>query len=115
LKKLAFTILLGIVVSACTQVPQWTLFVSDTPIDTSVDILGEETKIRSEVLSLSQVAGYYDTLDQCQLKAEGLLRLSAISQNVEQTKSDAVHYTCASQCQLDESSVIQCQQFTQVH
>jgi hypothetical protein len=111
LKKLAFTILLGIVVSACTQVPQWTLFVSDTPID----MLGEEAKIRSEVLSLSQVSGYYDTLDQCQLKAEGLLRLSAISQDVGQTESQAVHYTCASQCQRDELSVIQCQQFTQIH
>lgn len=105
LQRLGLYALLGATLMACTQAPKWTLFVSKG---------GEST-----ALSLPQVAGYYDTLDQCQLKARGLMRLTSPlaegNDSLETSLEPSKIYRCANECTVDESNQIHCQQLILVN
>lgn len=101
LQRLGLYALLGATLMACTQAPKWTLFVSKG---------GEFT-----ALSLPQVAGYYDTLDQCQLKARGLMRLTSPLVEGNDPLEPSKIYRCANECTVDESNQIHCQQLILVN
>lgn len=83
-------LLLGL--TACTQVPQWTLF-----------YYPEQDKVSEGELA-PYIAGYYDQLEQCLAKGAGMARLSQSGQGA---------YQCGYQCKEDEAGSIQCDRFEQ--
>lgn len=90
-----FALCAGSVVSlsGCIQTPNWTLF-----------YVADQQEIPSNMLQRQYIAGYYSTLDQCQAKGNGLLKLAASNMAPE------LAFTCAELCETDEASgIIQCQ------
>ena len=81
--------------TACTQVPQWTLFYypdadSDAPqtVSQSADRLDKH------------IAGYYQQLDQCLAKGAGMVKLSETGKG---------HYQCGYLCEVKDDGQLSCQ------
>ncbi|MCL1090429.1 hypothetical protein L2744_12665 [Shewanella profunda] len=98
--KLSYTlpsVLLGLLLlNGCTKAPEWTLFYYP-----NADV------VPTESLQVDDINGYYDTLDQCQRKAQGMQRLSQSS-----TTGVGV-YQCGHQCDFDANSVLVCKTLSQ--
>ncbi|WP_445945553.1 hypothetical protein [Shewanella sp.] len=86
--------------AACTQAPQWTLFF--TPIQGA----GPEAQVSK--LVVADIQGYYQTLAQCQHKAEGLMKLALIQANAPRGV-----YQCADECLVEADNSLNCQQVIQ--
>ncbi|MCG9695393.1 hypothetical protein [Shewanella sp. Isolate11] len=82
--------LLGL--TACTQVPTWTLF-----------YFAEQDTIPKDAKA-HHIAGYYQQLDQCLAKGAGMVKLSESGKGV---------YQCGFECQDDGTGSVQCQRFEQ--
>ncbi|WP_245608437.1 hypothetical protein [Shewanella waksmanii] len=82
----------ALILSACTQNPQWTLFYSDSQSHIAEQDLGDN------------IAGYYKALDQCVAKGKGLIRLSGHSNG---------SFQCGHQCVANEQGGVSCQRLTQ--
>ena len=64
-RLICFISLLSLGLTACTDSPEWTLlYYPDTKLQPSVELSGEF------------ISGYYASIEQCQAKGKGLLRLS---------------------------------------
>ncbi|ARD24066.1 MULTISPECIES: hypothetical protein [Shewanella] len=94
--------------SGCIRTPEWTLF-----------YYADQAKKPANPIQADYIAGYYDTLEQCQLKGDGMLRLSGKSlveidkQALENATAIPVAiekgYQCEQLCQVDDENVIHCQ------
>lgn len=74
----------GLQLGGCTQAGQWTLAYRDTATGSA--------------WQYSEVAGFYQTLEQCQAKGDGLVRLGG----------DKGEYLCGSDCKA-ENGLLTCQ------
>ncbi|MCL1067511.1 hypothetical protein L2735_11950 [Shewanella olleyana] len=101
--------LLGLVsLTGCLRTPEWTLF-----------YYADEAKKPQNPISADYIAGYYDTLEQCQLKGDGMLRLSGKSTveigNKALENATAIPvainkgYQCEQLCEVNDDNVIICQ------
>lgn len=81
--------------SGCTKTPEWTLFYYPNSSPPTGELLTDH------------INGYYETLEQCQTKAHGMLRLS------HSGVSGAGAYQCGHQCQFNDKSVLICQSLDQ--
>ncbi|MCF1428977.1 MAG: hypothetical protein LPD71_08835 [Shewanella sp.] len=91
--KKALVLLIGLLVlGACTQGGKWSLIYQP-------DIQPGEDLIQVESLKIDAINGYYDTLEQCRLKGEGMRRLAG----------DKGDYICGFQCQTDQQGMLHCQ------
>lgn len=79
-----------ILLSGCGKTPEWTLFY----------YANAEAASKSE-LSTEDIRGYYETLEQCQRKGEGMKRLS-------QSKLET--FQCGQRCQIDAEQQLICLQ-----
>ncbi|QYJ75079.1 hypothetical protein [Shewanella sp. FJAT-52076] len=79
--RAALVPLVVLLLGACTQADQWTLAFRAEPSDAP--------------WQFSEVAGHYHTLDQCQAKGDGLVRLGG----------DKGHYQCGQQCEADQGQL----------
>ena len=78
--KCASLLVVGIMLlSGCIRSPEWTLF-----------YFADQTAEVSQPAQHQYIKGYYDTLEQCQAKGAGLLRIQGISGN---DKVDFVAFT----------------------
>ena len=94
--------------SGCIRTPEWTLF-----------YYADEAKKPQKTIQAEYIAGYYDTLEQCQAKAKGMLRLSGKSShqmdNSQLENATAIPvtldkgYQCKQLCQVNDDNVIICQ------
>ena len=82
-----------ICLSGCTRTPEWSLF-----------YIAEQQPLPSQPLQAQFIAGYYDTLSQCQAKGAGLLRLQS------STVKPADGFVCGQQCKVNEQDDIECLQ-----
>lgn len=93
LAALGFSVVMG-----CTRTPEWTLFyVADNPAN------AEKAIASANMVQTEFILGYYDTLDQCQAKGAGMLRLQGSSMPAAQA------FVCAQQCQVDDNEQLHCQ------
>ncbi|WP_168926922.1 hypothetical protein [Shewanella donghaensis] len=109
-RNTVFLFLAIIGLSGCIRTPEWTLF-----------YYAEEAKTPQNPLQAEYIAGYYDTIDQCQAKAKGMLRLSG--KNIPNMEMDADSlenataipvaidkgYQCKQLCQVNDDNAIICQ------
>ncbi len=77
-----------LLLSACTQNPQWTLFYSEEQSSIAEQDLGEH------------IAGYYSELEQCVAKGKGLIRLSGHENG---------SFQCGYLCVANEQGGVDCQ------
>ncbi|WP_083698183.1 hypothetical protein [Shewanella sp. UCD-KL21] len=94
--------------TGCIRTPEWTLF-----------YYADEAKTPQQAIDAQFIAGYYDTLEQCQAKAKGMLRLSG--KNSHQLDANQLEnataipvaidkgYQCKQLCQVNDDNVIICQ------
>ncbi|NKF52216.1 hypothetical protein G3R49_16765 [Shewanella sp. WXL01] len=82
--------------SGCIRTPEWTLFYA-----------GDEQQAPAQYLEQKFIAGYYDTVEQCQAKGRGLVKLKMSKLPLEQA------YVCGHQCQTDDSGNMRCQQLVE--
>ncbi|MCL1143675.1 hypothetical protein [Shewanella gaetbuli] len=79
--------------TGCIKSPEWTLFYfADTPNKTDLS------------LNYDAIKGYYNTLEQCQAKGAGIVRI----QGVEITEQ--VDFICGQQCQIADDNQVSCSQ-----
>ncbi|QYJ94074.1 hypothetical protein [Shewanella spartinae] len=91
---MAFAALL-LTMTACTQVPQWTLFYyPDAAQGASAEALASQGELDQHI------SGYYQQLEQCLAKGAGMVKLS-------QTGSGS--YLCGELCQRNEAGELKCQ------
>ena len=82
------------VAMGCTRTPEWTLFyVADNPQNAEMAIAS------ANMVQTEFILGYYDTLEQCQAKGTGMLRLQGSSMPAAQA------FVCAQQCQVDNKQL----------
>ncbi|QYJ86420.1 hypothetical protein K0I73_01250 [Shewanella mesophila] len=79
--------------TACTQVPQWTLF-----------YVSDQDKMPEGALA-PHIAGYYEQLEQCLAKGAGMVKLS---------QSGKGSYQCGYECKDDQAGDVQCARFERV-
>lgn len=92
--KRASLLVVGItLLSGCIRSPEWTLF-----------YFAEQTAEVSQPAQHQYIKGYYDTLEQCQAKGAGLLRIQGISGN------EKVDFVCGQQCETHDDNSISCLQ-----
>jgi hypothetical protein len=85
------------VVMGCTRTPKWTLFyIADKTVAQSI------SSAPVDLIQTEFIAGYYDSLAQCQAKGAGMLRLQASSMPAAQA------FVCAQQCQIDDKQQLHC-------
>ncbi|WP_037443966.1 hypothetical protein [Shewanella mangrovi] len=82
-------VLLCSLTTGCTKTPTWTLFYYS----------GQQTPPSDD--HYEAIQGYYDTLEQCKKKAEGIEYLS---------ETPSV-YQCGFQCKLDDHDMVKCDQW----
>jgi|TARA_R110000851_G_scaffold85074_2_gene185142 hypothetical protein len=80
-----------VLLAGCFRTPQWTLF-----------YVADQAPVPTKIVQQDHIAGYYDSLEQCQAKGTGMLRLQASSVPAEQA------FVCAELCQVDEQQQLQC-------
>ncbi|GGQ00886.1 hypothetical protein [Shewanella ulleungensis] len=86
------------VAMGCTRTPEWTLFyVADNPEH------AEKAIASANMVQTDFILGYFDTLEQCQSKGTGMLRLQGSSMPAAQA------FVCAQQCQVDDNEQLNCQ------
>lgn len=95
MSRLFFTLGL-LLLSACTKTPEWTLF-----------FYNDVSSLPEAPLQTEDIYGYYDTLEQCQRKAQGMQRLR------QGDYFGAGAYQCGHLCGLDEKSVLVCKSLSQ--
>lgn len=81
---------------ACTKTPEWTLF-----------YYNDVSALPAAQLQTEDIHGYYDTLEQCQRKAQGMQRLR------QGDDVGAGVYQCGHLCGLDDKSVLVCKSLSQ--
>ena len=91
MKRLSFVFIGLLALSACTQSAKWSLIYQP-------DVQPGEQLIQISSLKMDAINGYYDTLEQCRLKGEGLRKLAG----------DKGDYVCGFQCQTDEQGMLSC-------
>ncbi|MCL2917056.1 hypothetical protein [Shewanella litorisediminis] len=79
--RAALVLITVLLVGACTQADQWTLAFRAAPSDAP--------------WQFSEVAGHYHSLEQCQAKGDGLVRLGG----------DKGQYLCAQQCEAQQGEL----------
>lgn len=94
--------------SGCIRTPEWTLF-----------YYAEEAKKPQNPIQTEFIAGYYDTIEQCQAKAKGMLRLGgndAYAMDLETLENSTAipvavdkGYQCKPLCQVNDDKMIICQ------
>lgn len=89
--------LLGL--SGCMRTPEWTLFYQ-TSSQGDITLVEDEASL----LKHEYIQGYYDTLEQCQAKGAGMVKLSGIDD------PHLNYFSCAQLCQSTDKNEIQCQQ-----
>ena len=77
--------------SGCIRTPEWTLF-----------YVGDQTVLPMQIVQQDYIAGYYHSLQQCQAKGAGMLRLQASSLPA------AKAFVCGEHCQVDDKQLLQC-------
>lgn len=92
---------LSLGLSGCTKTPEWTLFYYPTA-----------TSLPTKPLQTDDINGYYDTLEQCQRKAQGLQRLTGSGVSGFEASGAGV-YQCGLQCEFNDKSVLVCKQLVQ--
>lgn len=90
---MAFAALL-LTMTACTQVPQWTLFYYPDAEPGAAEALQHQGELDQHI------SGYYQELEQCLAKGAGMVKLS-------QTGSGS--YLCGERCQRNEAGELKCQ------
>ncbi|MXR70531.1 hypothetical protein GNT65_17895 [Shewanella sp. JBTF-M18] len=91
---MAFAALL-LTMTACTQVPQWTLFYyPDAAPGASAETLISQGELDQHI------SGYYQQLDQCLAKGAGMMKLSQTGRG---------SYLCGERCQRNEAGELECQ------
>ncbi|MCG9740107.1 hypothetical protein L1D32_18260 [Shewanella insulae] len=91
---MAFAALL-LTMTACTQVPQWTLFYyPDAAPGASAEALISQGELDQHI------SGYYQQLDQCLAKGAGMMKLSQTGRG---------SYLCGERCQRNETGELECQ------
>jgi hypothetical protein len=90
-KTLLFTATV-VLLAGCIRTPEWTLF-----------YVADRTPIPTQIVLQDHIAGFYDSLEQCQAKGAGMLRLQASSVPAEQA------FACGELCQIDEKQQLQCE------
>lgn len=76
-----------LLLSACTRQPEWSLF------------FYSDREVAAPELRIQDIAGYYDSLAQCQAKGRGMRQLSM---------ANNAGFICAQQCQVDPKDNIVC-------
>ncbi|WP_028767415.1 MULTISPECIES: hypothetical protein [Shewanella] len=72
--------------SGCTQQPEWTL------------LYYPQGQVKPSVADSSKfIAGYYETIEQCHAKGQGLIRLNGDA---------ADNYLCGYQCQASDKTLV---------
>ncbi|MGL4836035.1 hypothetical protein [Shewanella sp.] len=84
--------------SGCTKTPEWTLF-----------YYPDADAAPTIPLQVDDIHGYYDTLEQCQRKAQGMKRLSGSSVS----HLGLGGYQCGQLCELDDASRLSCKTLSQ--
>lgn len=93
-KFIVLTLMFSVfLLSGCIRTPEWTLFYFADAADKT------DLTIKHDVIK-----GYYDTLEQCQAKGSGLLRI----QGVEMTAN--VDFICSQKCETLDDNQLDCQQ-----
>ncbi|CAM4273059.1 hypothetical protein SHLI107390_07525 [Shewanella livingstonensis] len=77
--------------SGCIRTPEWTLF-----------YVADQTPLPTHIAQQEHISGYYDSLEQCQAKGAGMLRLQASSVPTDKA------FVCGEQCQIDDKQQLQC-------
>ncbi|MGX9462211.1 hypothetical protein ACWXWU_13400 [Shewanella sp. A14] len=80
-----------IALSGCIRTPEWTLF-----------YVADQTPLPTEIAVQDHISGYYNSLEQCQAKGAGMLRLQASSVPAEKA------FICGELCQVDDQQQLQC-------
>jgi len=86
-------LLVALSLSGCIRTPEWTLFYFADAADQT------DQRLQHDVIK-----GYYDTLEQCQAKGSGLVRIQGI------TVTEQVDFTCGQKCETLDNNQIDCQQ-----
>jgi len=81
----------AVLLVGCIRTPEWTLF-----------YVADQTPVPTQIVLQDHIAGYYDSLEQCQAKGAGMLRLQASSVPAAQA------FVCGEQCQVDEQQQLHC-------
>ena len=81
----------AVLLAGCIRTPEWTLF-----------YVADQMPIPTQIVLQDHISGYYDSLEQCQAKGAGMLRLQASSVPAEQA------FVCGELCQVDEQQQLQC-------
>ncbi|UCX03360.1 hypothetical protein [Shewanella glacialimarina] len=93
-KLIALTLMLSLfLLGGCIRTPEWTLFYFADATDKT------DLTLKHDVIN-----GYYDTLEQCQAKGSGLLRIQGMSM------TENVDFICGQQCQTLDDNPVDCQQ-----
>jgi hypothetical protein len=80
-----------VLLAGCIRTPEWTLF-----------YVADQTPVPTQIVLQEHIAGYYDSVIQCQAKGAGMLRLQASSVPAAQA------FACGEQCQVDEQQQLHC-------
>lgn len=80
-----------VLLGGCMRTPEWTLF-----------YVADHTPVPTKIVLQEHISGYYDSLEQCQAKGAGMLRLQASSLPAEKA------FACGEQCQVNEQQQLQC-------
>lgn len=91
MKRLSLILISLLALSACTQSAKWSLIYQP-------DLQPGEQLIQVSSLKMDAISGYYDTLEQCRLKGQGLRKLAG----------DKGDYVCGFQCQTNEQGLLSC-------
>ena len=86
-------LLVTLSLSGCIRSPEWTLFYFADAADKTDHTLQHDV-----------IKGYYDTLEQCQAKGSGLVRIQGV------TVTEQVDFTCGQKCETLDNNQIDCQQ-----
>ncbi|MBR9728169.1 hypothetical protein ACFOD0_09060 [Shewanella intestini] len=84
-----FALAIGVVsaLTACIQTPNWTLF-----------YVADQQPMPTQMVKQQFIKGYYDSIEHCQAKGRGLLKLNASSVEPQQA------YICGQMCVADEKT-----------
>ncbi|MCL1075218.1 hypothetical protein [Shewanella dokdonensis] len=90
MQRLCFGLVAILLCTACTQVPEWTLF-----------YYPQQQQLPQTVHHYEAISGYYETLQQCEAKGHGMQLLA----------DEPAVFQCAHRCRLDDANVVTCDQW----
>ncbi|ASJ95325.1 hypothetical protein [Shewanella marisflavi] len=95
MRSFIVSVALLLTVTACTEVPQWTLFYYP---DAKSD--AQQTVSQNADSLDKHIAGYYQQLDQCLAKGAGMVKLSQTGNG---------RYKCGYLCEVKDDGQLSCQ------